>query len=261
MLEAYEHISSGGKGSIILRAFDGWDALRNWKARCQFRWNKEPGEMSVKQILEFILARVGLRLEVKSSSPAITNFYPDFSVHPGNSGEGIIKRLLTFVPDIIFIEGCRAYLVNPQSNDESVYGYGTDHGLYGSAYYRGAMKFDRIQIEGRDAETGMQVLVDSFNWDELNRCGERWQHLIDLNIGTVALAQERGLAYLREVEIHKIDGYIRAPVNCGQQMYDVIEVTDARAGLSAGKRRVLGIFLIYNPGHGEYEQRLLLRAA
>ena len=110
MLEAYEHISSGGKDSIVLRAYDGWEALRNWQARCQFRWNKEPGEMSVKQILEFILARVGLRLEAKSSSPAMTNFYPDFTVYPGDSGEGIIKHLLTFVPDIIFIEGTFIFL-------------------------------------------------------------------------------------------------------------------------------------------------------
>ena len=48
------------------------------------------------------------------------------------------------------------------------------------------------------------------------------------------------------------------PVNCGQQLYDVIEVTDARAGLAAAKRRVLGMTLVYQPQRGEYFQRLEL---
>jgi hypothetical protein len=257
-LEAYEHTSSSGKAGLILKACDGWAALHNWKAHYQFRWNKETSEMSVKQILEFILARVGLKLEVKSSSSAITDFYPDFTIHAGNSGAEIIKRLLTFVPDIIFIEGYKAYLINPQSTDTPIYSYGTDHSIFEGKYYRGALELNRIQIEGRDADTDSQILVDSFGWDEIDRIDERWQQLSDRNIGTVTQAQERGLAYFREAEIHTANGYMRMPVNCGQQVYDVIEVTDIRTGLSAEPRRVLAISLLYNPQCGEYEQRLLL---
>jgi len=47
-------------------------------------------------------------------------------------------------------------------------------------------------------------------------------------------------------------------VNCGQELYDVIEVTDAVAGLSAAKRRVLGLALRYSAAAGTYEQRLRL---
>jgi hypothetical protein len=50
-------------------------------------------------------------------------------------------------------------------------------------------------------------------------------------------------------------------VNCGQELYDVIEVTDAVAGLSAAKRRVLGLDLRYSTGkRAIYEQRILLGA-
>ena len=42
--------------------------------------------------------------------------------------------------------------------------------------------------------------------------------------------------------------------------YDVIDVTDSRAGLSAEKKRVLAMALSYDPARGEYEQRLLLGA-
>jgi hypothetical protein len=214
--------------------------------------------MSVKQILEFILARVGLKLEVKSASSAITDFYPDFTVHAGNSSAEIIKRLLTFVPDVIFIEGCKAYLINPQSIDTPVYSYGTDHSIFEGRYDGGAMELNRIQIEGRDAETGTPILVDSFDWDELEQGDERWQQIEDRNISTVTHAQERGLAYFREAEVHRVNGYMLTPINCGQQVYDVIDITDIRAGLSAEKRRVMGLILLYNPLHGEYEQKLLL---
>jgi hypothetical protein len=55
-------------------------------------------------------------------------------------------------------------------------------------------------------------------------------------------------------------GAIRIPTNCGHQLYDVIDISDSRAGLSAAKKRVLEINLVYHPRHREYEQRLLLGA-
>jgi hypothetical protein len=76
----------------------------------------------------------------------------------------------------------------------------------------------------------------------------------------VARAQERGQAYLREVEIESAGGFIRVPANCGQQIYDVIDVTDSRAGLETAKRRVVGLTLVYKPHQGQYEHRLLLGA-
>ncbi len=82
----------------------------------------------------------------------------------------------------------------------------------------------------------------------------------DRNIGTVAQAEDRGEAYLREAEIEATSGSIRISVNCGQQLYDVIDITDSRAGLDAEKRRVLGLSLVYDPRRGEYEERLSLGA-
>jgi hypothetical protein len=55
-------------------------------------------------------------------------------------------------------------------------------------------------------------------------------------------------------------GTILVPVNCGQQLYDVIDITDSRAGLDAAEQRVLGFVLVYSPRRGEYRQRLQLGA-
>ena len=254
-LESFEHTSAGGKASVLLRARDGWGALCDWRARHQFRWNKTTDEANVRDIISAVLARAGLKLEVKSQSAAITAFYPDFTVNPDDDGKSIIQKLLRFVPDEIFIEGNQACLVNPQANDSAVYSYGLEHVITGGRYRQGAMKINRMQVEGLDTG-GAMILAERFNWDEAARFHDRLLHIVDRNLNTVAEAQQRGDAYLREVEIEAESGTIIIPVNCGQQLYDVIAVTDTRAGLDAVNKRVLGIALVYQPQRGEYFQRL-----
>jgi len=257
-LVAYEHTSSGGKATIILHARNGWTMMDDWRARCQLRWNKSSDEMSVKEILAFVLARAGLKLEVKSQSSVITGFYPDFTISSGNSGIAVTQRLLSFVPDVLFIEGSKAYIVNPLSLDSSDYSYGDEHQILEGRYGQGAWGLNRIQVEGYDTGTGDPIIVESFSWDEIDRLYDRLRQIEDRNIGTVAEAQQRGQACLREAEIESASGTILIPVNCGQQLHDVIDITDIRAGLASVKKRVLGLTLFYNPQRGEYRQRLWL---
>ncbi len=259
-LDAYQHTSSRGKAGLTLHASDGWRLIENWRARHQFRWNKDSEQMSVKQILQFVLARVGLKLEVKSQSSVITSYYPDFTIHSNNRGDIVIRKLLSFVPDLLFIEGNKAYVVNPQSADSSVYAYGQAHAIFEGKYRKGAWELNRVQVEGYDPAGDEPVIVDSFSWGEIDRLYDRLSQLEDRNIDTVARAGERGEAYLREAEIESAGGAIQIPVNCGQQLYDVVDVTDSRAGLSSEKKRVLGIALVYESGRGEYQERLSLGA-
>ena len=259
-LDAYEHTSSGGKASLVLHASDGWGLIANWRARHQFRWNKTSSEMSVKDILAFVLARVGLTLEVKSQSSVITSYYPDFTIHPNNQGDILIRKLLSFVPDAVFIEGNKAYVVNPQSSDNSGYSYGQAHSIFEGRYREGGWELNRIQVEGYDPVSDEPVIVNCFDWDEIDRLYDRLRQVEDRNLDTVAKVEDRGDAYLREAEMKSGDGVITIPTNCGEQLYDVIDTTDSRAGLDAKKRRVMGITLIFNPSRAQYEQRLTLGA-
>ena len=260
ILQAYEHTSSGGKASLLVYASDAWNLLGNWLARHQFRWNKDTDEACVKDILAFVLARVGLKLEVKSQSSVITSYYPDFTIHPDNRGGAVISKLLSFVPDVLFIEGNKAYIVNPLAADSSVYSYGGEHQILEGRYRKGAWELNRVQVEGYDQVGDEPVVVDSFAWGEIDKLYDRLRQLEDRNIDTVAKAQQRGEAYLRQAAIESAGGTVRIPVNCGQQLYDVIDITDSQAGLSAEKKRVLGLTMVYNHHRGEYEQRLLLGA-
>ena len=101
-------------------------------------------------------------------------------------------------------------------------------------------------------------MADAFAWEEIERLYERPGRLEDRNIDSVAGAEARGEAFFRGVEMAAFNGAILIPVICGQQLYDVIDITDSRAGLSAAKRRVTGLTLVYSPRRGEYRQRLVL---
>jgi hypothetical protein len=257
-LNSYEHISAGGKASLVLQATDGWSLIQNWRAKHQFRWNKTSQEMSVKQLLAFVLARVGLKLEVKSQSSVLTGYYPDFTINPNNSGDTVISRLLSFVPDVLFIEGNKAYVVNPLSSDSADYAYGSSHPVFEGRYRAEGWGLNRVQVEGYDPTEDEAILVDALAWEQIDRLYDRLRQVEDRNLDTVAKAEQRGEAYLREAEMASVNGSILVPVNCGQQLYDVIAITDGRAGLAAAKRRVTGLTLVYSPRRGEYQQRLLL---
>jgi hypothetical protein len=257
-LESIEHTSAGGKASVVLHARDGWGALNDWGARHQFRWNKVTDDMSVRDIIAMILARAGLKLEVKSQSAAITGFYPDFTVNPDDTGRNVIQKLLSFVPDVIFIEGNKAYLVNPQTSDSPVYSYGVEHPVLEGRYASEAMNINRVQVEGYDTGLAKAILVDSFAWSQIDRLYDRLRHIEDRNLNTAAEAQQRGDAFLRQAEIGAAGGWIIVPVNCGEQLFDVVAVTDTRAGLAAVKKRVAGMVLVYQPQRSEYFQRLEL---
>ena len=257
-LEGWEHTSAEGKSTFGLYGIDGWRLVEDWRARYQFRWNKDAEEMSVKQILAFVLARVGLKLEVKSESSVVTSFYPDFTIHPDDKGDLIILRLLSFVPDMLFIEGLRAYLVNPQVTDSTVYSYGQAHPILQGKYHSGSWQTNQVRIEGYDTVSGAPIIMDVFSWEQMECFSDRVKQVTNRNIGTVAAGQALAAAYLRKAEIESIRGMIRVPVNCGQQLFDVIDITDSRVGLSGAKRRVMGITISYHPDRGEYEQAIKL---
>lgn len=257
-IEAVEHRSSGGKAVVKIYARDGWGALAEWSARHQFRWNKSGENDSVKDILRVILARVGLKLEVVSQSSLMAGFYPDITVGSGADGRAVLNKIMSFVPDLLFIEGDKAYIVNPLSTDDSDYSYGGDHRVWEGVYNHGALAVNRVQVEGEDS--GDIILADSFSWGEIDRLCDRLKQVSDRNIGMMSEAQQRGEAYLRQAEIDADTGDIVVPVNCGQQMFDVIDVTDVRAGLDGEKRRVTGMVLKYRPWQGVYRHRLRLGA-
>jgi hypothetical protein len=202
-------------------------------------------------ILQFLFARAGLEFSSVGGSSESANLYPAFTVHPGESGLTAVRRLLALLPDVIYLRGEFGFLKEPLASEAVAYSYGVDHALLRGRYVASVAETNRAQVFGDG------VFAERLDWPGVEAAYDRLAQVHDLNLTTVAQAEDRGDAVLRKAALTAEDGEIAAPVNCGQELYDVVEVTDAGAGLSAAKRRVLGIELRYATGASPaYEQRL-----
>jgi hypothetical protein len=261
-IDSWEYSSKPNMSRFILTCLDGWGLAGRWAARYQMRWNKdEVNPRSVWQILYQLLARVGIKLTntpAKPQSSAINNFYPDFAINPGTRGGSAIRKLLSFVPDRLVFRGQEAFTKNPLADEESCYSYGTDHVVL-AGQYADRVFLSRARAIGRDAE-GNRILREAMDWDLLALAIDQLEQDYDPNLQTATCAQERADAMLRQALLQAQLGILTVPTNCGQELLDVIEVTDERCGISEEEYRVLAIQTDYDRRQGKYEQRLTIGA-
>jgi len=253
-VEGWEHVSKNDQAIFILHASDGWGLLEKWRARRQFSW--PGGSKNIFQLLSFVLSRAGLEYSALSYSGTITNLYPSFTINPQESGAQAVSRLLAMVPDVLFFRGNTSYSINPQSSDASAYSYGPNHAII-SGRYNQMSGVNRVQVYGNG------VVSEGFSWVGLARVYDQLHQVHDLNLDTAAKAQERVARELRHLEIMSVGGEMIVPANCGQELYDVIDITDSQVGLNQAKRRVLGLSLSYSASsrNPHYQHRLRLGGA
>ena len=253
-VERIEKRSGHGDAVVVLEARDAWVLLESWHARRQYTW--AAGEKNVFGILQYLFARAGLEFSGSGASTASSNLYPAFTVHPGEHGRKAVLRLLAMVPDAIFLRGEFAFLTEPLSSEGADYAYGTDHRIYSGRYADEPLEVDRVQVFGSN------VFGERFDWPAVASDYDRLRQVDDRNVATLAAAEARADYVLRAAAMAATEGEITVPVNCGQELYDVVEVTDAGVGLTAAKRRVTGLALRYSTGaKPAYEQRLRLGGA
>ena len=243
--------------------------MDRWTARYQMRWNKDAvNPKSVWQILYQLLARAGIRLTntpPKPQSSAVNNFYPDFAVAPGTQGTQALKKLLSFVPDMLVFRGQEAFTKNPLSDESSCYSYDVfasgawqSHPIL-SGEYREEIHASRVRAIGRDTE-GDRIIEETQDWNLLQLAIDILEQDYDPNLQTSGRAQERADAILRQMSLRAERGNLVVPTNVGQELLDVVEVTDARCGISEEKYRVLATQINYDRRKRQYNQQLTLGA-
>ena len=94
---------------------------------------------------------------------------------------------------------------------------------------------------------GDGVFTEDWEWDEISQVYDRLSQAKDINLDTTTKAHYRGEAVMREADIEGLNGKILVPMNCGQDLFDVIAITSTQAGLSASKRRVLSLDRTWTP--------------
>ena len=140
--------------------------------------------------------------------------------------------------------GCQIHVepnLQPQSSDSSSYAYGTDHAIMEGKYLTPTQEVNRVQVFGDG------VFTEDWEWDEISQVYDRLIQANDINLNTAVKAHYRGEAELREADIEGLNGTILVPMNCGQDLFDVIAITSPQAGLSASKRRVLSLDRTWTP--------------
>ncbi len=249
-IDSIERSLKKGRSEVILHALDGWSLLHNWIARYQYSWAS--GEKNVFQLLSFIFARAGIELSAYSTSSRVVDFYPAFTIHPGERGLTAVKRLLSLVEDVILFVGDVAYLIHPESTDNADYLYGIGHKVTECVMFESTMSINLALTHSEGIAAG------DYMWSEIGLVYDRLSKEFDDNIATVADAHKFGEAVLREAELEKVAGSIIVPMNCAHDLYDVVELTVPHLNIAATLYRLVSIDYYWIPVKGTYNQRLLL---
>ncbi len=250
---AYPNMST-----LTLLCLDGQELASRWSARFQMRW---PATKRVWEIIQEIICRWGINLTSPAGIPkssAVDNLYPDFTLQPGTRGDAALTRVLSFIPDALISAGNEAYVKDLKDDEASSYSYGTTHIILQGEYSE-AVPLTRARAIGRDDQDN-RIVEDAFDWDNLQLGIDIFCQDYDPNLQSAARAQERADAILRKHALESQGGQITVPTNCGQELYDVITVTDKRCGISSKKYRVIDIQTVFNLRQWHYDQTLTLGA-
>jgi hypothetical protein len=158
----------------------------------------------------------------------------------------------------LVFRGQEAFTKDTLSNEGSCYIYGTDNVIL-SGKYAEAVTVSRARTIGRD-DSDNCILEEAIDWDQLQLAIDNLEQVYDPNLQTATRAQERADAILRQMSLRAERGNLVIPTNVGQELLDVVEVTDTRCGINQEKYRVLAIQTDYDRRQGRYEQRLSLGA-
>ncbi|MEW6232212.1 MAG: hypothetical protein AB1566_07860 [Chloroflexota bacterium] len=251
-IDRFEWNRDPGRSRLEIVAGDIWHLLGKWRARRQHQW--AAGDKNIFQLLAWVCARAGVRFTAYSYSSQVVNWYPSFTIAAGESAAVAIQRLLDKVTDEVLSVSGELVLVNPLDTDVSTYSYGGSHTILGARYGTRADTYNRFRVFGPASELG-----EAFSWGQIDYNGDRLLVLRDANLTAAADLADRATAMRREMEKLSEGGHILVPVNCGQELWDVIDVTDPYAGLSTAKRRVRGYIVDYDTSRkARYQERLFL---
>lgn len=133
------------------------------------------------------------------------------------------------------------------------------HVILDGQYITESPEVNRAYVIGRDS-SGNPVYGTAVDSTELGLVGERLDFRQELSVPTDSKAADVADSILKKMRLTTKRGVILIPPNCGQDLWDVVEITDSLGNQSAVKFRVVGIRFEYNPREARYHHRLILGA-
>lgn len=252
-IEGLEHRRAGGRSILVVHATGAWGLLAWQQARRELTW--AAGDASVFQILRSVLARAGYECTSLSTNFLLNNHRPEFLVEESEPLDMVVERLMAYVPDVLLTAARDGFtLRTPSDSEETSYAYGTAHGVLKGSY------LDPVPKHSRAIVFGSGHMSDESDWSDFPALFDRPVHIHNASLDTREKTDARAFAETRRMAIHTARGSITAPLNAGQELYDVIEVTDQVVGIKSARRRVVGLETHYvvGPRGSRYEQTIRL---
>jgi hypothetical protein len=178
---------------------------------------------------------------------------PSFTVPPGDSGYDAVLRALAMLPDRVRMRSlATAQIFEPLAGDDPDYAFGAAHPVHRLRASEEATGVSQVVVVG----AGVTVEAADFE-DAAHGLGER-ALVRDRSSATAGAASATAAAVLRRLALEADAGELMAPPNCGQELYDVVEVADGLVSPDTLRRRVTAVRWRYDRRRAVYEQTLSL---
>jgi hypothetical protein len=259
------------QSTLTLFCLDLWGLASAWSARYSLRWNYTAFQpCRVWEILYQFLGRLGIRLwnngGVPQSDP-MNNYYPKFLSREGTLADTQLRRLLSFVTDKLVPREALCFAKDLLPDEQSCYSYSTNptnptnSHLILTCVFGDSLTVSHTQVSGdTEDEPPVHVREAAFDWDLLGLGIDNLRMQYDANLEEADQAQKRADALLRTQQTQSTPATIVVPTNVGQELLDVITVTDVRCGISEQNYRIQEIRTLYDRRQGRFEQTLTLGA-
>jgi hypothetical protein len=242
-IEDYEYVVDfQGRSYLVLHLAGPWMVLSAMAARRQYHWADD--EASVYQIAARLLGLAGFDLlSAGEASTEVGSVRPWFVVHPGEDLRGALLRVLSKVPDFIYFAGASGYLKELKEDEASDYTYG---GEGGHTVIAGRYGWRSPGVNHVEVFAGEDLFGDALDYGEIDLLGHRLHKVLDYGYDSSAECAARAEAQLRKHLATGRMGELVTLPNVGLQLFDVITLTDGRAGISSELYRVRGIEELYD---------------
>jgi len=201
------------------------------------------------QQLGFIAARAGYAISTSGASAQMSNLYPPLALPPGLSARDALRRVLDRLPDRAYVVDTLLFFNQPLAADAADATYGRplaalDQLIAEARYDDGLKDANHAQVI---ATIDGAIVAEDIDFADLDLLYSAPVQDADPYLSTGAQAVDRATTLQRRQTIdHTTTGRILAPVHCGLELHDIVAITHNQHGLSAAKRRVNGLRLLYN---------------
>jgi len=247
-IEDIEHVVDFlGRRYVVLHCISAWGVMSAMSAGRQYHWLE--GDASVWDIVERLVGLAGFRLISQGEqSDLISSLEPPYIVHPGQDLRGTVLGALSKVPDFIFFDGGTAYVKELASDESSDYTYGGSgqHVIISARYGTRTAAYNHIEVFAGVTEGGIPIFGDEVDYEEVSLVGHRLQKVYDYAYSDDGDCDDRAVGQLRKHNATRKRGEIVTLPNVGLELFDVVTITDSRAGISSEKYRVRGIEEVFD---------------